>query len=193
MTQKHSWPIGALLIATLVFAGCGDSQGAPGEAGPAGEAGQNGAPGTTSLVDVEAIEPGPDCAAGGVRITTGVDADASGDLSADEAAAGNSTVQCNVEPQPACSEVVSIDGVNGADASFVVGQPSSPLTVELSTTTNVRLVFLGPDFDYTAGANVGEFTVTPLTEGGPFFITVVATNGCSFDQATVTIATVAGA
>lgn len=193
MRQMHSWPIGALLVAMLACAGCGDSQGAPGERGAAGDPGPNGSPGTASLVDVEALAPGEDCAGGGVRITTGLDADGNGELSADEAAAGESIVQCNPESEPACAEVVSIDGITGTDGPFVAGQASSPLTVELNTTTNIRLVFLGPDFDYTAGANVGEFTLTPHHGGGPFSITVVATNGCSFDQATVTIASVTAA
>lgn len=184
MKQKYLGHLGILLVAAITLAGCGDASGAPGEPGAEGP---QGAPGTAERVDIEAVAPGPECVAGGVRITTGVDADMSGELSADEAAAGDSTLQCNLESVAPCTDDLRINGVAGTDAPFVAGQPSAPLTVDLSSADNVRLILLGPDFDFNAEAQLGQFTITPHREGGPFFITVLATNGCSVDQASVTI------
>jgi hypothetical protein len=192
MTPRQLTPLGGLLVLALAMAGCGDSPGTPGETGPAGDPGQPGATGTASLIDVETVEPGSDCAHGGMRINTGLDADQSGDLSGDEITAGSSMVQCNPEPAETCAETVTINGVTGADGEFVEGVSSSALSVDLSTIANVELVLLGPDFDFTSGANPGEFSVTPLSAGGPYFITVIATNGCSVDQTSITIATVDG-
>lgn len=60
----------------LLLSACGaDSSGVQ---GPEGDAGLN------SLIRTEAVEPGAECAEGGVRVLSGLDADADGELGADE-------------------------------------------------------------------------------------------------------------
>lgn len=61
--------------------------GSPGGGESAGVDGQSGAKkndGLSSLVDSEAIEPGEVCEWGGVRVLSGLDADANGELAAAE-------------------------------------------------------------------------------------------------------------
>lgn len=171
--RKHVF---CLLV--LAAAGCGDA-GPRGESGPPGDTGAPGEAAALSLVETRSVAPGAECANGGTQIVSGVDADQNGELSDDEIAAGSTTLVC--APAAECDETLTITDITGTDQTFVDGVESSPMTVQLSSTSDVELSFVAPDLEFKPGANPGEFTVVPHAVGGPFQVAVMATDGCSFD------------
>ncbi len=175
-----------ICLFVVAGAGCGGDQGRPGEAGPAGEPGQPGEAAAISLVETQSVAPGADCAAGGTRIVSGVDADHNGELSDEEIAAGSTTLYC-APPAAKCDNTITITDITGTAQTFIAGVESGPLTAHLSTTSGVELKFVAPDLEFKTGANPGEFTVVPQTVGGPFQVAVMATDGCSFDVKSFTI------
>ncbi len=75
----------AILAGSLLLAGCAGDEGNNGTDGINGTDGNDGATGSNSLVmQTELAEGNENCAFGGVQVDSGIDADASGTLSADE-------------------------------------------------------------------------------------------------------------
>jgi hypothetical protein len=146
-----------------------------------------GTPGADSLVQTSPVEPGEICPGGGVKVDTGLDADADGELSNEELAAGSSTVICSVDNAGECGEPLALGQVSGTAQTFIVDRPSAALTVDLNTTEGVELKLAGEGFTSTPGTAPGEFSITPHLAGGPFDLALIASDGCSVDVASFTI------
>jgi formylglycine-generating enzyme len=89
MRKSGTWSLGLFVL----LAACGGSdgqdgtKGATGAKGNPGDAGQRGATGANALVVTKAEPAGPHCMAGGFAVSSGVDADGDGNLSATETVA----------------------------------------------------------------------------------------------------------
>lgn len=160
---------------------CGGTESTPGETGTTGETGDTG---PSSLVETEPIEPGTACPHGGLRIHTGLDADANGTLSPDELVAGASSDICrNAAPEDTCGGPLAIAELSGVDQVFTKDVPSAPITAALNRLDGVELHFVGRGFTLAPGATADAFSLTPQMSGGPFDLALVASDGCSVDVA----------
>jgi hypothetical protein len=178
--------LGLLVVGVVGSAACGGESGSPGERGQAGSPGEAGDSALAPLVQTEAVAPGAECANGGTRVVTGMDADRSGDLSEDEIAAGSSTLLCS-SAQTECVDPVRITGISGAEQRYFEGVESAELTVELNSATGVELSYVAPDIQFNASDGDGTFTIVPHGVGGPFQVAVIAWDGCTSHMASFTI------
>lgn len=184
------WLLTLTLVGGLITLGAcaGETgpQGEQGEEGPEGEAGEDGEDGedgvdgedgATSLTETEVVEEGEECEAGGVRVNTGIDGNDDGELSEDEVT--SSEVVCH-SPAADCS-AFEITEVSGTDQTFYEGVQSDPITVQHDGDADVEVEFVGSAFAYEAGDQEDETVLTPHEVGGPFQVTVIASNECSVD------------
>jgi hypothetical protein len=208
--------LSALLISGAIV-GCGGEEGPMGEAGPAGEpgeqgpageqgpqgpqgqggetgaqgptgaAGEDGAPGHGSLVDLDDIAPGDECAEGGIIIRTGLDVDGDGILSATEVT--DTRILCN-SPGATCGERLVVSGLEGLEATYYVGMKSAPLTVLTNADRDLQLSFFGEGFAFETLGSGGQFTLTPSLAGRDMEFAVIASDGCTVAAHTVKVARV---
>jgi 2',3'-cyclic-nucleotide 2'-phosphodiesterase (5'-nucleotidase family) len=138
--------------------------GAPGEDGQdglPGEDGQDGADGLNSAILSEVIPPGNDCEAGGIRISTGIDANGNGVLDPEEV--DNTTDVCNVVPGSSAFELQVLHSSDN-ESSF-----QDPNTLE-EKILNYSAVVTGLEA-YAASLNIPSVHLTAgdHTIPGPFY------------------------
>ena len=124
---------------------CDGADGEAGEGGVAGASGDDGEPGedgTSALISTSTEEPGANCEEGGLKIEAGLDLDANGLLSSEEATA----------TQFICNGAGGQDGQNGVD-----GESPEPCSAESNNDGTITITC--PD-----GSSV---TVTDGTDGAP--------------------------
>jgi hypothetical protein len=118
-----------------------------------GEQGVQGDVGLTALVDTTALEPGIECAAGGISVTTGIDTNRDGTLNDDEVDAEKTKTVC---------APTADDALNCTDAGCVLTQP---LRVEGSITADLvdtrALTAITADVDDVVANAISASTTTP--------------------------------
>ncbi|MBN2192600.1 MAG: SUMF1/EgtB/PvdO family nonheme iron enzyme [Polyangiaceae bacterium] len=129
---------------------CHGLNGADGGSGSAaGGAGAAGADGLTSLVAVTAVDPGPDCVAGGQRLEAGLDSDRSGTLEANEVT--TTRLVCNGRDGAATAQ-----GDPGRDSLIVTHDELGGANCE----SGGKRIDVGTDADHDALLATGEITST---------------------------------
>jgi Tol biopolymer transport system component len=150
----------ALMLAAVTAAGCGGGGGGGGGGDQADSSAEqadgDGAAGAPSTVvnATTTIDPGSECAAGGIRVESGIDENGNGDLDAAEVDA--SEVVCN-----------GTDGADGADGSD--GAQGTDALVELETigagaacAFGGTRILSGPDADGDGVLDAGEVADTSV-------------------------------
>jgi len=124
-------------------AGATGATGLTGPQGPQGGAGPNGTNGLNALIKTTAEPAGSNCANGGTKIETGLDANSNGVLDASEANASQTQFVCN--------------GVNGNGGSGTYGFPATAITnYKICTDTNQVRQYLNLGYVPLGGCAISE-------------------------------------
>lgn len=206
--MKSIWRRQAAGIGAIVLAG------AWGCAGQSGSEGTQGEDGAVALLNISEIEAGGSCAGGGTRVESGLDLDGDGVLSAGEVTATSNICDGGdgTDGTDGMDGTDGVDGVDGVDGdsldpcagatqleitsiggvmgTYFRGFDSAPISVNTTSNRPVRVSFVTNAFDFREGASDGEYVFTPDIVGEDFRVVAVATDGCTIDTESFTIASV---